>query len=145
MLCGLNLRHFVSFLRVIFCGVIGFGLLAGAAMGQEATPIQAEDLSYRKAGNFPRWSEFPTPPKNVPPLSYIKTGVQTAETFAQKQTKQVSVIRWDGADPEKYAQSVRSQLKKKKTDPVDEALSEQEIEAYAEKLRRRGAAPKPYD
>ncbi len=94
---------------------------------------------------FPRWSQFPATPKNVPkPTEYAKR-VRAQEKISADRHRVIRSLKWDGEDPDTLAQKVRSRVDRELSKSVDPVATEAEINRFAGDLRRRINPPAQID
>ncbi|MFT4091629.1 MAG: hypothetical protein QM645_12910 [Asticcacaulis sp.] len=111
------------------------GMLCLAA-GLLAVPVMAQG-----ATGYPKWSEFPALPQNVPNTAQIKT--QVTEIYAQERVllTQVGAIEWDRHDPDSFSMGTIARLDPELSRPVTENIRAQANRFAAEQAAR--AVPPP--
>ena len=68
---------------------------------------------------FPKWSEFPVPPVNVPTLPEIAQRVKAENDKGKAFIAEVNALVWDKDVPEPFAEAVRSRMDPEFSKPVD--------------------------
>jgi len=82
-----------------------------------------------KADNlpFPKWSEFPVPPTEVPTLPEIAQRVKVQNDNAKVFTAEVNALVWDKDVPEPFAEAVRGRMDPEFSKPVDLVQEQKDI------------------
>lgn len=94
---------------------------------------------------FPKWSDFPAAPENIPSSGSIKIAVEKTLVARSEVENELLVLNWDVGTPESLGLEISKKIQPKNYKGLDPSLDSNELEVYAENLRRRGAPPKPYD
>lgn len=91
---------------------------------------------------YPRWADFPAAPTDLPEPAQVAANVQALNADSSVLAAQVAGIDWTlDSDPAVFVASVQQRF-----DPAPiGAQTPEEVEAFAEALRRRAAAPPPID
>lgn len=94
---------------------------------------------------YPRWADFPASPTGLPQPAQVATNVQALNADSSALASQVAKIDWTlTGDPAAFAESISRRFDPAKMAPIG-AQTPEEVEAFAEALRRRAAAPPPID
>ncbi|ESQ77047.1 hypothetical protein [Asticcacaulis sp. YBE204] len=104
---------------------------------QEATP----PAPAPQAHDFPKWSEFPPPPKDVPTAAEIKTRVLEMQGVGISVQKTIDAIVWDlDQQPQAFITKANARI-----DPILGAPAKPmdmgELNAFVNKLRVRATPP----
>ena len=93
------------------------------------------------AAGKPHWSDFPTAPKNVPPVTSFAGRVTKEE--ADKATLEAigASIVWERFQPDTIAASANAQLDPNKFKPIDPEMTPEQTEALAQSLRAQDTPP----
>lgn len=95
--------------------------------------------------DYPRWADFPAAPKDLPQPAQVAANVQALNAESGALANQVAKIDWTlTGDPATFAESIQRRFDPAKMAPIG-AQTPEEVEAFAEALRRRAAAPPPID
>ena len=91
---------------------------------------------------YPRWSEFPAPPENVPTLGDFATRVGTLEREHAGFLAEAQAIRWTLTGSQAWAAAAKDliDLRLAKPAPPDQAA---QTEAYAQQMRALATPPPP--
>ena len=94
---------------------------------------------------YPRWADFPATPTDLPQPAQVAAHVQALNADSGALARQVAGIDWTlSDDPTVYVESITRRFDPAKMAPIG-AQTPEEVEAFAEALRRRAAAPPPID
>lgn len=94
---------------------------------------------------YPRWADFPAAPTDLPEPAQVAANVQALNADSSVLAAQVAGIDWTlDSDPAVFVASVQQRFDPAKMAPIG-AQTPEEVEAFAEALRRRAAAPPPID
>ncbi|MFK0299648.1 hypothetical protein ACIQTU_10580 [Brevundimonas sp. NPDC090276] len=94
---------------------------------------------------YPRWADFPATPTDVPQPAQVAANVQTLNADSGALASQVAGIDWTlDSDPAAFVASIQRRFDPAKMAAIG-AQTPEEVEAFAEALRRRAAAPPPID
>lgn len=107
-------------------------------MGVLAAPVMAQDGNQ---GGYPRWSEFPALPQNVPGTTEIRAQVTEIYTQERLLLAQVAAIDWDRHDPDNFSLSIIARLDPELSKPVTESIRDAANRFAAEQAAR--AVPPP--
>lgn len=95
--------------------------------------------------DYPRWADFPAAPKDLPQPAQVATNVQALNADSGALASQVADIDWTlDSDPAAFVASIQQRFDPARMAPIG-AQTPEEVEAFAEALRRRAAAPPPID
>jgi hypothetical protein len=95
--------------------------------------------------DYPRWADFPATPTDVPQPAQVAANVNALNTDSSALASQVAKIDWTlTGDPAAFVESIQQRFDPAKMAPIG-AQTPDEVEAFAEALRRRAAAPPPID
>lgn len=148
---GVEMNVFLS-KKTILPAMTGLLLLTGGCVGSfdpqtDATSPLApriQELVDQKR-EYPRWADFPATPTDLPQPAQVATNVQALNAGSSVLATQVAGIDWTlSADPTAYVESITRRFDPAKMAPIG-AQTPEEVEAFAESLRRRAAAPPPID
>lgn len=94
---------------------------------------------------FPRWADFPAAPTDLPQPAEVAASVAGLNNSSGALAAQLAGVDWtlDG-DPAVFVASVNRRFDPARMAPIG-AQTPEEVEAFAESLRRRAAAPPPID
>lgn len=76
---------------------------------------------------FPKWSEFPVPPTDVPTVSEIAQRVKTQNDLNKAFNAKVNALVWDDFVPEAFAVKTRDAMNPEYSKPVDQAETQKEM------------------
>ncbi|EGF90595.1 hypothetical protein ABI_36240 [Asticcacaulis biprosthecium C19] len=93
------------------------------------------------AAGIPKWSQFPTPPADIPTVAQFGQRVKTQTAASDKLATEVRALVWDKEQPEPYAAAAIARINPVYLKPVDAVMSVEDIERLAEGLRRRAVPP----
>jgi hypothetical protein len=93
---------------------------------------------------YPRWADFPRSGEPLPEPVEVAARVGTLHASGDTLAAEAARIDWTLGDPAAFAAEVNSRIDAQVIAPVT-VQTQAEIEAYAESIRRRGAAPPPVD
>lgn len=138
-------------LHLVVLTVLGGGLtLSGCGAAFSAKTDPNGPLAPRIAAlvdanrHYPRWTDFPNAPQDLPPPTQIAANVRAMEGKGSALGGEVSRIDWTLDDAEALAARTRAQVGAVPTSP-DSAQTAEDIEALAQSLRDRAKAPPPID
>jgi hypothetical protein len=80
-------------------------------------------------------------PKNVPTPANFAQRVETQSTEAQSLKTEVAAIVWDTGTADELAAQSKRRLDPAFMKPIDQAMSQSDIEALAASLRKRATPP----
>ena len=93
---------------------------------------------------YPRWEDFPAAPTDLPSNEAVASRVASLQTASTALARDTAAIAWTLDDPAGFAQSVRSRIESSR--PSSSTIqTEADVEAFAQRLRDRAAAPPPVD
>jgi len=93
---------------------------------------------------YPRWADFPKSPTDLPTTVEVASRVNTVRATGGALAGEVSRIDWQLTDPEGFARDMEARVAASTPAPAPATVQTQaEIEALAERLRRRAAPPPP--
>lgn len=116
----------------------GKGANAGLylAVGLLVMPVMAQGASH-----YPRWSEFPALPQNVPGTTEIRAQVTEIYTQERLLLAQVAAIDWERHEPDSFSLSTIARLDPELSKPVTENIRDAANRFAAEQAAR--AVPPP--
>ncbi len=91
---------------------------------------------------YPRWADFPKSPTDLPTTVEVASRVNTVRATGGALAGEVSRIDWTLTDPEAFARDMEARVAAAQPAPAT-VQTQAEIEALAERLRRRAAPPPP--
>lgn len=91
---------------------------------------------------YPEWSDFPKASQDVPTPEQIAAAVNALSGANIALTGEVDRLVWTSDDPARFESQVRQRLAAIPPSP-EAARTLEQLEAWAEDLRRRGEAPPP--
>ncbi|WKL56607.1 hypothetical protein Q1W73_13075 [Asticcacaulis sp. ZE23SCel15] len=103
------------------------------------TATVVRDIERDKKG-FPKWSNFPAAPDNIPTSSDIKQRVSDIKAREDTLEQAVTGLKWDAIDPASYSSSVRARLNADLSQPVTKNNCG-DIHQFALSTRARVALP----
>ena len=121
--------------------LVGAVVLAASTCISPAGAQEAQNTQAPSQSSFPKWSEFPVAPKNVPTPADFAQRVQMQSVQAQALKTEVAAIVWDTGTAEDLAAKSKGRLNPVFMKPVDQAMSQADIEALAASLRKRATPP----
>lgn len=138
--------------KTIVSAMTGLLLLTGGCVGSFdpqtdvtsplAPRIQELVDAHRE---YPRWADFPAAPTDLPPPARVAANVQALNAGSGALANQVAGIDWTlDSDPAAFVSSIQRRFDPAGMGPIG-AQTPDEVEAFAEALRRRAAAPPPID
>ncbi|HEY1072387.1 hypothetical protein [Brevundimonas sp.] len=148
---GVEMNVFLS-KKTILPAMTGLLLATGGCVGSfdpqtdmtspVAPRIQELVDSHRQ---YPRWADFPATPTDLPQPAQVAANVNALNAESGALARQVASIDWtlDG-DPAAFVESINRRFDPARMAPIG-AQTPEEVEAFAEALRRRAAAPPPID
>lgn len=109
-----------------------------SAAAQRVAELARADRTY------PRWSQFPAAPQNVPTDTDIRNQVLGLEAAELQLNREVSAIDWtlDESDGAPWASRTLNRIDPRLSRPAD-PQAVQEALAWAERMRERSVAPPP--
>ena len=138
--------------KTILPAMTGLLLLTGGCVGSfdpqtDATsplaPRIQELVDTHRA--YPRWADFPAAPTDLPPPPQVAAAVGTLNADSGALATQVAGIDWTlDSDPAAFVESINRRFDPARMAPIG-AQTPDEVEVFAESLRRRAAAPPPID
>ncbi|WP_396593340.1 hypothetical protein [Brevundimonas sp. R86498] len=127
--------------------LIGSG---GCASVPEAAPAAEAPIAPRIAALveanrvYPRWADFPRATESLPEPAEVAARVGSLRGTGDSLASEAARIEWTLQDPATFVAEVNSRMDARAMAPLSVQTPE-EIEAFAEQTRRRGAAPPPVD
>jgi hypothetical protein len=148
---GVEMNVFLS-KKTILLAMTGLLLPAGGCVGSfdpqtDATSPLAPRIQQLVDANrnYPRWADFPAAPTDVPQPAQVAANVSRLNADSGALAGQVAKIDWTmDSDPTAFIESIQRRFDPTKMAPIG-AQTPEEVEAFAETLRRRAAAPPPID
>jgi hypothetical protein len=148
---GVEMNVFLS-KKTILLAMTGLLLPAGGCVGSfdpqtDATSPLAPRIQQLVDANrnYPRWADFPAAPTDVPQPAQVAANVSRLNADSGALAGQVAKIDWTmDSDPTAFIESIQQRFDPAKMAPIG-AQTPEEVEAFAETLRRRAAAPPPID
>ena len=148
---GVEMNVFLS-KKTILLAMTGLLSPVGGCVGSfdpqtDATSPLAPRIQQLVDANrdYPRWADFPAAPTDVPQPAQVAANVSTLNADSGALAGQVAQIDWTmDSDPTAFIESIRQRFDPAKMAPIG-AQTPEEVEAFAEALRRRAAAPPPID
>ncbi|WP_374274266.1 hypothetical protein [Brevundimonas sp.] len=129
----------------------GLALLGGCVatpfdtVTDEASPVSARvDALVAANREYPRWENFPPEPVGLPTATQIAAEVSTLGVTQQALSAEVDAIEWDTEDPAALGAAIQSRVDQTLAAPIA-VQTREDIEAEAERLRRRATPPPPID
>lgn len=113
--------------------------VAPARPENAATGVVIDEAAIRRRP-YPRWSDFPAAPTNVPVPSQFAARVADTEAARERLAAEASQIEWTLANSEQWAASVRALVDPALAAPVD-ANAAAETEAFAAAARAKATPP----
>lgn len=138
--------------KTILLAMTGLLLPAGGCVGSfdpqtDATSPLAPRIQQLVDANrnYPRWADFPAAPTDVPQPAQVAANVSRLNADSSALAGQVAKIDWTmDSDPTAFIESIQRRFDPAKMAPIG-AQTPEEVEDFAETLRRRAAAPPPID
>ena len=138
--------------KTILPAMTGLLLLTGGCVGSfdpqtdAASPLAPRIQQLVDAHReYPRWADFPATPADLPQSEQVAMNVRALDAGSAALATQVAAIDWTmDSDPAAFAESISRRFDPAKMAPIG-AQTPEEVEAFAEALRRRAAAPPPID
>ena len=148
---GVEMNVFLS-KKTILPAMTGLLLLTGGCVGSfdpqtDATSPLAPRIQHLVDANreYPRWADFPAAPTDMPQPAQVAAKVQALNAGSGVLATQVAGIDWTlDNDPAAFVESINRRFDPARMAPLG-AQTPEEVEAFAETLRRRAAAPPPID
>lgn len=112
------------------------------AIQEENLTLSEDDLRLRKNLTYPKWKDFPNPPKEMTTSKAFDLKIQTLNKSSQILEAQRKLIVWDAGDPDALSKSLLVKIKPLASDIL---LSREAIEGLAQKMRAQSKTPAPYD
>lgn len=139
-------------LTAALAAALGAPLLLGGCVGAfeprtDATSPVAPRVQQLVDENrqYPRWADFPETSAPLPAPAMIAADVGRLESRNAALTADVARIEWTlNQDPAAFVDSVSRRIDASQMSPLTLRTPE-EVEAFAEELRRRAKAPPPID
>ena len=117
-------------------------LLPCAIMGGFAVSTSAQDTaSPRTYDSFPKWSEFPPPPKDVPTPAQIRQQVVALKATAEQLQKTADALPWELKAPDAMAAAANARIDPVLGAPVQTGVDKVAVESLAARLRARAEPP----
>ena len=103
----------------------------------------ARDVAYARThpGPYPKFSEIPKTPKDVPPAAVIRSEVASLNHEQGRLQQQEAALPPPATDTEAFAASAGARAPDQNLAPAPQ--SAEQSEAYAERLRERATPPPP--
>lgn len=124
------------------------GLGACASVAPTADPeatlsprVQAMIDANRR---YPRWEDFPPAATDLPDATAIAGRVSAVEGQGSALSADAARIEWVLSDAEGFAREVEARIDRTRVAPAT-AQTQADVEAFAQSLRDRAAAPPPVD
>jgi hypothetical protein len=115
----------------------------GAPPATEASPAAVHVDEVANANlPYPRWSQFPAVPENVPTLAEFARRVNQLESEHGAFLSEAHRLRWTLRGTETWARQARAEIDPRYARPAP-ANSVAETEAYARAMRALAAPPPP--
>ncbi len=138
--------------KTILPAMTGLLLATGGCVGSfdpktDATSPVAPRVQELVDANrtYPRWVDFPATPTDLPQPAQVATNVQALNADSGALASLVASIDWTlDSDPAAFIESISRRFDPARMGPIG-AQTPEEVEALAERLRRRAAAPPPID
>lgn len=117
-------------------------LLPCAIVGAFAVSASAQDVSTpRVYDDFPKWSQFPPPPTDVPTPAQIKQQVVALKATAVNLQRTADALPWELKEPDAMAASANARIDPVLGAPVEAGVDNAAIENMAARLRARANPP----
>lgn len=109
-----------------------------------ASSPAAERVAQASSANlpYPRWSQFPAAPENVPSMADFAGRIGTLEGEHADALAQAQAIRWTLSGTERWASEARDLIDLRLAQPAP-ADQPAQTEAYAQQMRAMAAPPPP--
>jgi hypothetical protein len=122
----------------------GAGACAGPqARGEALSPLSARvDALVQANRTYPRWTDFPGRPTDVPPVTEIAAEVTTLNVTGNTLQREVAAPQWEVTDPAALGRSIQSRIDAAAAAPVSPETAA-EIEAFVRRQRERSTPPPP--
>ncbi|WP_312145590.1 hypothetical protein [Brevundimonas sp.] len=138
--------------KTILPAMTGLLLATGGCVGSfdpqtDATSPLAPRIQELVDANrdYPRWADFPAEPTDLPQPAQVAANVSALGVQSGALASQVAGIDWVlDSDPTAFVESINRRFDPARMAPIGAQTPEQ-VEAFAESLRRRAAAPPPID
>ena len=93
-------------------------------------PAPPVNVPAPKADNlpFPKWSEFPVPPTDVPTVAEIAQRVKSQNDLNKAFNARLNALVWDNYVPEAFAETTREAMNPEYSKPVDMAETQKEMQ-----------------
>ncbi len=138
--------------KTILLAMTGLLLATGGCVGSfdpqtDATSPLAPRIQELVDANrdYPRWADFPAEPTDLPQPAQVAANVSALGVQSGALASQVAGIDWVlDSDPTAFVESINRRFDPARMAPIGAQTPEQ-VEAFAETLRRRAAAPPPID
>lgn len=117
-------------------------LLPCAVIGAFAASVSAQETpSPRTYDSFPKWSEFPPPPQNVPTPEQIRQQVVALKAKSDQLQKTADALPWELKAPEAMAKAANARIDPVLGAPIKTGADSAAIESLAARLRARAEPP----
>lgn len=148
---GVKMNVFLS-KKTILPAMTGLLLATGGCVGSfdpqtdPTSPVAPRVQALVDANReYPRWADFPAAPTNLPQPGQVAANINNLNAESRTLTTQVAGIDWTlSDDPAAFVESINLRFDPARMAPIG-AQTPEEVEAFAERLRRRAAAPPPID
>jgi len=126
--------------------LIAFAASACAAMtptGDTVSPIDARIRAAVDANRtYPQWADFPAAPRDLPTPTQLAQRVNTLQATRGALAGEVSRLEWDITSAGELEQALTDRITVVPPSPTG-LQTQAEIDAFAERLRRRATPPPP--
>ncbi|UDF02307.1 hypothetical protein [Asticcacaulis sp. AND118] len=117
-------------------------LLPGLVLGAFAVPASAQDVGApRVYDDFPKWSQFPPPPTDVPTPAQIRQQVVALKATAVNLQRTADALPWELKEPDAMAASAKAKIDPVLGAPVETGVDNAATETMAARLRARATPP----
>lgn len=145
----MNVRAVKNSVVVSALAVMAAGVLSGCAFDAATDPTSTLDgridslVSAHTA--YPKWSDFPAAPTDMPSAEQIRSEVEKLEVADTRLNEEVAAVDWQlDEDPAQFISDVRAKVDSVQVEaPTVETQAE--IDAFAIRARERAAPPPPVD
>lgn len=140
-------RRFVPAFRLLILSTLALSGCAALPQPFDApidktSPAAASAAAAAKSAKvYPRWTEFPEAPKDIPSLATIKGRVEAVEKVEAALRDETDALVWELTDPDAYARQNLSRVDKSLWDRIEKEPVD--IEAWAKKNRDKVQPPAP--
>lgn len=111
-----------------------------APIDQGSAAAERVDAATARSRPYPKWSEFPSAPTNVPQPSQFAARVQDVEAAEAELVRAAAGIEWTLSGTEEWAAAARALVDPDLSAPVS-AQEAADSEAFARALRERANPP----